>query len=358
MASDSIPPEPQPSVAARAVLVILVVLSVLLLAWVISPFAGAFFIAAVLAGVLYPLFDRLQRRFRGRRNLAAGLITGLVVLALVLPTGGLTALIVKEAVEAVSFIRSTLSSEGVAGLVQRLPQSLQGVGQSVIDSVPHSIDELNSMAGSQSTRAAAAVGGLLAATSQALIQTAMMLIALFFFLVDGKRLVGWFDALLPFRRVRLSDLLAEFRRTSVAVIVSSAATAGVQALAALVGYAIARVPNILFFTLVSFILAFIPAVGAASVSVALSLLLFVSGRPGAAIFLLIWGVVVVGLVDNVIKPLLIRGGMEMHGAIVFFALLGGLAVFGAVGLLAGPLIVVFFLTMIRMARREFTTSTV
>jgi len=349
---------PKPSSVARVVLIVLIVLSILLLGWVIAPFAGAYFIAAILAGALYPLHLRLVARVRGRRSLSSGLITGAVFLALVLPTGGFTALVVKETIDGVNYVRSTLSSEGVHGLIRRLPGPLQKYGEKAVGAIPQTAEEINAIAGEQSSRAASAVGGFLAATSEALIQTAMMLIALFFFLRDGQALVSWLESLLPFRRVRLTELLTEFRHVSVSVLVSSALTAGVQAIASLIGFAIARVPNLIFFVLVAFVLAFIPAVGAASVSVSLSLLLFAGGRTGSAIFLLIWGVVVVGTVDNVAKPLLMRfggspDGEQLDEAVVFFALLGGLAAFGGIGLLAGPLIVVFFLTMIRMARREF-----
>ena len=70
---------------------------------------------------------------------------------------------------------------------------------------------------------------------------------------------------------------------------------------------------------------------------------------GWGIFLVAWGILVVGLIDNVVKPLFIKGGVEMHGAVVFFALLGGLAAFGPVGLVAGPLVVAFFVAVSRAA---------
>jgi predicted PurR-regulated permease PerM len=69
--------------------------------------------------------------------------------------------------------------------------------------------------------------------------------------------------------------------------------------------------------------------------------------------LAIWGVVVVGLVDNIIKPLLIRAGMEMRSAVVFFALIGGLGAFGPIGLIIGPLVVALFLALLRIYRRDF-----
>jgi predicted PurR-regulated permease PerM len=90
-----------------------------------------------------------------------------------------------------------------------------------------------------------------------------------------------------------------------------------------------------FFAGVTFFVAFIPAVGAGSACLGVALMLFVTGHAYAALFLALWALVVVALVDNLIKPLLIKHGMEMRGAVVFFSLIGGLAAFGAVGLLLG-----------------------
>ena len=115
----------------------------------------------------------------------------------------------------------------------------------------------------------------------------------------------------------------------------------------------AGVPKAMFFTGVTFFFALIPAVGAATVCVFAALVLLVTGHPYMAIFLAAWGVVVVGLIDNVVKPYLIKGDIELHGAVVFFALLGGLAAFGMVGLLVGPLAVAMLVAILRMYKRDY-----
>jgi predicted PurR-regulated permease PerM len=148
------------------------------------------------------------------------------------------------------------------------------------------------------------------------------------------------------------DLLRDFRRVSVSVIVSSIATAAVQAVVALVGYWIAHVPHAVFFAAVTFIVGLVPAVGGGGVALAAALIMLLSGHTGAAIFLGIWAVTAVGLSDNFVKPLLMKGQVEIHGAVIFFALLGGLAMFGPIGLLVGPLVVSFFLAIARMWERE------
>jgi predicted PurR-regulated permease PerM len=205
-------------------------------------------------------------------------------------------------------------------------------------------------------KTAAAVGVAARATGSLLFQAVMMLIAFYFLLLHGAELVAWLDQVLPLPHRQTRELLAEFKTVSYAVVVSTVVTAAVQTVAALIGFYIARVPYALFFASVTFFVAFVPVIGAAFVSLLAALILFTTGHPYMALFLATWGLVVVGLVDNLVKPLLIRSGMKMSGALVFFALVGGVAAFGTAGLLIGPLVVAFFLALLRIYQRDFKQS--
>lgn len=346
---------------ARRVFVVLFVIAILLVGMVVLPFAAAFFMAAVLAGALSPLERRLRRFTRGRRNLSSSLILLGVVLLLVVPVAGLTAFVVREATQGYRYVSQTLRSEGVDGLVARLPDGVERQVRKLLERLnvdtEGSLNELNQEFGegvqTQGGKAAQAVTGAVAATGSLLVQTIFMLIALFFLLTDGRALVDWLEDVSPLKRGQTREILVEFRKVSVSVIVSTVVTAAVQAVVATIGYFIARVPQALFFGIVTFFVALIPAIGAAAVCLVAALLLFATGHPWAALFLAIWGVVVVGLVDNVVKPLLVKRGLSMHGAVVFFALLGGLAAFGTIGLLMGPMIIAFFLALIRIHKRDY-----
>ena len=317
---------------------LLVGLALVLLWAILQPFWPALFLAAVMAGVFSGLQRRLARKLGGRAGLAAGLLTLLVLLAIVLPFGGIVGVLTKEIIQVINSVRGVLQEYGVSGLVERLPGPLQTLAERALQSEVFQ---------SQGGKAAAAVTTFLSATSRAVVGAILMLIAFYFLLIDGHRLVGWLERAAPLPPGRFRSFLAEFRGVSRAVVISTVGTGAVQAVAALVGYLIARVPNAIFFTLVTFFMSFIPSVGAGSVPVVLSIVLFVQGRVGWGIFLVAWGILVVGLIDNVVKPLFIKGGVEMHGAVVFFALLGGLAAFGPVGLVAGPLVVAFFIAISR-----------
>jgi predicted PurR-regulated permease PerM len=342
-----------PDLHARRLLVFLVLAALALAAIIVRPFWQAFFVAAVVAAGLRVPMDWLTRKVRGRRSLAAAVLTLGVLFVVVLPVAGLGAILVQQVLAGVEWLRTTIQSEGVWGLVERLPGPVQDAAREVVEAFPQPQKELQRLAGAQGGQAAAAVGGVLAATGTAVFQTVMMLIALFFFLTDGRRLVHWIDANVPLRPGQFRALVDDFRQTSVSVIVATIGTAAIQTATAVVGYLIARAPNVLFLTLATFVLAVIPAVGGAVMVVGVALLLLATGHPIAGTFLAIWGVAVVSLSDNVARPYLLKGGMELHGGLVFFALLGGLAVFGGVGLVVGPLILTFLVTALKLYRREF-----
>jgi predicted PurR-regulated permease PerM len=341
--------------AAKRFLLVLLVGSILLLGAVIKPLAPALFLAAVLAGILWPVQQRLAKAIGKRPSLAAGTFVIGVIVLVIGPVVALSTFAVNEVTGGVKFISDTVRSEGVSGIMDRLPPPVRSLATSLVKRLPHDQEALRDLVekefSDQGRQAAAAVGAVVAATTSFVFQAVMMLIALFFMLVHGTAIVTWLDGVSPLRRGQTRELLAEFKRVSYAVLLSTVITAAVQAAAALIGYYIARVPRPFFFAAVTFFMAFIPAAGAASVCIAAAALLFVTGHSVAAIFLAIWGVVVVGLVDNVVKPFLMKGGMQMHEAVVFFALIGGLAIFGAMGLLLGPLSVALFLALLRMYQR-------
>jgi predicted PurR-regulated permease PerM len=334
--------------------VALMIIATVLLALVIWPIITELILAAVLAGVLWPVQQRLGGRLRRRRSVVAGTLTAAVVVALLGPVALITTFVIRDGAEGVAFVSDALHSDDVARLVGHLPARARDTVQDAIDRLPRNVTEAAGEVDATTSEAASTVGKALAATGAFVFHTVMMLIALFFFLVRGDDLVHWLDSMSPLERGQTAELLSTFRKVSYAVVASSAVTAAVQALAALAGFLIARVPSPVFFALVTFFFAFIPAIGAAVVSLFAAALLLVTGHPYMALFLSAWGLVVVGLVDNLVKPLLIRRGLEIHGGIVFFSLIGGLAMFGAIGLVVGPLVVAMFLAVLRLYHRDYS----
>jgi predicted PurR-regulated permease PerM len=342
-----------PARTSHAVLVILAATAVALLALVARPFATSLFVAAVLAGSFAPWHERLARVLGNRPGASAGLLTGAVIIAVVGPFSAVGAAVVPQIAAGFAWLRQALQGDGLSAIVRRLPASVQPIAERMLADLPASLDRLQQIATSEGGRAAAVLGNLLSATGSFLFQSVLMLVALFFFLRDGDALVAWLNDAIPLKRGHFSELLHDCRRVTVTVLVSTVATGGVQTLIAFIGYLIARVPNPIFFALVTFLLALVPFVGATAVVITIAIVKILTGHTAAGIFLAAYGFGIVAMVDNVAKPLFIRGGVPIHGAVIFFALFGGLAAFGPVGFLVGPLAISFIVAIVRMYRRDY-----
>lgn len=344
---------PVADLASRRFLVALLLGSLALVAWVAFPIAAALFLGGVLALALAPVQRRLAKRLGNRAQLSAGILTVVVLLLVIGPVIAMSAYMFKEVTDGIRFIVQTVRGEGLNGLIEYLPSPLARLAGELQARFGDFDQLFEDQVGAQSGKAASAVGAALVATGTVALQVTMLMIALYFLLVDGRRLIGWLVEASPLRKGQTQELMSEFRKVSYAVLVSTVLTAAVQAAAALVGYLIASMPYALFFTGVTFFFAMIPVVGAAVIVLFAAFILVVTGHPGMAAFLAVWGVLVVGLVDNLVKPWLIKGDIELHGAVVFFALIGGIAAFGMIGLLVGPLAVALFLACLRIWRRDF-----
>ena len=336
----------------RRILIGLAILAVALVLYVASPFAGPLLFAAVLAGAMSPLYERLASRLGQRRTIAGALFVTGVVFVVLLPIAGLVFAVAQQADDAFGPMRATFQERGINGVIEGLPAPLPVVAREVMARLPRGQQQIEELVKSLTGRVLGGVGYVFLTTGGLVFNLAMMLVAFFFFLVDGPMLVRWVIHASPLTDEQMKELLDEFRDVSIAVLVGSVGTALVQTLVATIGFWIAGAKHALLLAAATFIAAFIPVVGAGSVVVASAVILFFTGHSGAALFLGIWGIGVVSSIDNVVKPLLMRGKLEINTGITFFALLGGAAVFGPVGLLAGPLVVAFFLAVVRMCHKE------
>jgi len=343
---------------ARRALLVLLVASAVVVALVLRPVAGALLTGLVLAVALWPLQTRFAKKLRGHSSISASMLTTAVLVLGAVPVVAISIFIVGEGARGVEYIADTLRSEGVTGLVEGLPEPARDVADEIIEMLPKRqsarLDETVKQQVAERTEAAAvAVGGIVAALGELLFQLAMMTVALFFFLAQGDEAVAWIERISPLGDGRTREILVELKKVSYALVVSMVVTAAAQAVAAFIGYMIAGVPVPFFFTALTFVVAFIPALGAAIVCMFAALLLVATGHTYAALFLALWGAVVVGLVDNLIKPYLIKSEIKLPGAVVFFALIGGLVAFGGIGLLIGPIAAALLAIALRMYRRDF-----
>ena len=174
----------------------------------------------------------------------------------------------------------------------------------------------------------------------------MFLIAFYFFLKDGKKLKNYIVALSP-----LDDSDDELIVSRLKLAVSAAMKGNlliglIQGTLTGIGFAIFGVPNAVLWGSVAVIAAFLPGIGTSLVLAPAIIFLFVTGNTFGGVGLLIWGIIAVGLIDNLLGPRLVGRGMQLHPLAVFVAVLGGLSLFGPLGFLLGPLAVSVCLALV------------
>lgn len=184
---------------------------------------------------------------------------------------------------------------------------------------------------------------------------AVMIVALYYFLADGPAMIGALMRLSPLDDRYEAQLLTEFSALTRAVIVSMLLAAFVQGLLAGVGYFFVGLGSVFLLTVLTMLFAMVPFIGATAIWGACALWLFVhDGRPQAAIALAVYGVLVVSMADNVIKPLVLHGRSNLHPLLGLLSVLGGAKALGPIGLVVGPMVVAFLQTLLVMLRTELT----
>jgi predicted PurR-regulated permease PerM len=284
------------------------------------------------------------------------LIVAGVVLILLAPLSFIAVIVVKEALSAIAFVTQTLKEQGLAGLLAHLPE---GLAKYVNDALARDSRTQRNLAAEladwpRAREALGAVAGVVGSTTHVALMAVLMLVALFFLLRDGPILIAWLESTPSMPPGRARTLLLELRNVSKSVVGAQAASGLAQATVATIGYAVAGVPSPVVFGVLSLAASFIPVGGVSLVGLPLAGLLWLRGHPGWAIFVALWTILVTGLIDNVIRPLVVRGGTKLNGGLVFFALLGGLLAFGLIGIVVGPLALALFLSVGAIERREAT----
>lgn len=344
------PPTARSGLAFRA----LMVLAIALFGYVIFPFRTPLFLGAVLAAVLRGPLERAVLLLGGRRRVASALLVLLVLVVIVAPFASLVAFVTSETVVGLAYLRDTLGVHSVAELRGgELPSPLNAVVAPILSALHLSREQISNAAGWAVAWAQDAAPAVLASGGRAIVYTLVMLVALYFLLLDGKALRQWLWRISPLSAVQTEELASELRTVTRATVLGTLATATFQGVAAGLGYAVAGVPHAAFFGLLTSFVSFVPGIGTALVWAPAAATLWFTGHQAATFALAAWCIIVVVGAEQIGKPILLRGQVEMHTGLIFLALLGGLAMFGLLGIVIGPLIVAFFLAVMRIYQRDF-----
>ncbi len=320
------------------------ILGIGFLALTLFPLWRPLLLAGVLAAFVGKTHNKLAIVVRWRW-LSSLLITLAVTLAILLPIAALVAIAIDQGGEAFAEVRMRLAPERVQVVLARLPKFVKPLALQGLAAVQEASGGGPGALKSSSSHLMRWMGGSLGLLTSLATQAAVMIIALYFLLLDGRRLASWLVRAFPLPEIQTRSALGDFRRSARSALGGNLGTAAAQGGVATIGYLIAGAPQAVFFGLLTFFTSFFPAVGSAMVALPLAAWLAFDGHTAAAIFLALYAVFVVGLVDNVLRPILTRGTDEAHSGLVFFSILGSLTLLGPIGLIAGPLSVSVFVTL-------------
>ncbi|MCA9176792.1 MAG: AI-2E family transporter [Planctomycetales bacterium] len=197
-------------------------------------------------------------------------------------------------------------------------------------------------------------GNTLALGGQMLLGGVIVVISLYFFLLDGPAMTKTVMWLSPLDDRHEEELLSEFAKVSRAVVIATLLSAIVQGMLASVGFWIVGLPAVMLMLLTT-VFAMVPFFGAAAVWVPASIYLYlVEARMGAAIGLATYGALIISTSDNVIKPWVLHGQSNLHPLFALLSVLGGVQTLGAMGILVGPMVVAFMQTLLKILHRELS----
>jgi predicted PurR-regulated permease PerM len=301
---------------------------------VVQPFLVPLGWAGVLAIAVQPLFGRLVPKFgRGR---AAGLCVGIVLVALVLPVWILIDALVREGAQAVGALQAAFSAPP--------PERLVRVWAWVQSHVPFlAAERLSETVSTVSQRLGALIatgsGRLLGGVAMLLMDLALALFALFFFLRDAPAIVRVVKSFLPFHDQQRDRLVKQVEDLVFASVIAGLAVAAVQGLIGGLGFWALGVRGPAVWGTVMAFMSLVPVVGSSVVWGPVAAWFLLTGDITRGLVLIAIGGGLVGMADNILRPLLLSGRSSMNGLVTFVALLGGVSAFGLIGLVFGPVVV-------------------
>lgn len=322
--------------------------------FILKPFANALIVAMVLAILFRPVFDRIVKKGAGKT--LSALATVLIVIIVVLtPLTFFGAKIFSDARESYLHI---IESDNPLGFLHSLADRVEIMFP---DLVPNDVHQKIDDAGQDSKTylqngaiwLVKNLGVYFSSILRFVLALFIGILALYYLLRDGDLLLHKLVQLSPLADKYDNEIAHKLKRAVDSVIRGVIVIAVVQAILTGIGFAIFGIPNAILWGGVAMIGALVPGIGTAIVIVPGVLYLFATGHAGAAIGLIAWGILAVGLVDNFLSPKLIGKGIRVHSFLVLLFVLGGIVLFGPIGIILGPLALALLLALLDIYELSF-----
>ncbi len=341
------------------VLVLFFIFSALLM---LLPFAVPILWAIVIGIVLYPLHSYIEKLVRNR-TLSALLMSLIVFLFIIVPFSVVSVLVFQQLMDATQKLMIYLQSHSYQELLSSLKHSsltreymerfapvLEFVQKEEFRQViAESLNKLLKFLGDK-------LGQLAFIAGRNVFYVFVFLITFFFILRDGPGILRRIERLIPMDHEDLESVMGTMYRTILAVVYGSVGTALLQSVFAFIAYSIAGIKFSLLWSVLTFFAAFIPPFGASAIWVPLAVYSFFEIGTWQAIFLGVWGLLVISSMDNLVRPLIIKKGVRIPYVVLFFATIGGLLKFGFIGLFLGPIIFTTLFALFKIYERRILSQ--
>ena len=329
---------------------------------IIRPFATALILAGVLVIVTFSIYGRVVVRVKGRRNLAAIIMLLLITLCIALPLFVLTVLLVQQA----NVLIQQFQSGEAQQLLNRIdiPSRLLWIKRFVPGFDPQTVSPdrvllpiVREIPGWVARNGATVVGSV----AGVFVTFALVLLAAFFFYVEGDTIIAELKALSPMPKKYDDEFATKFKDVIDATFRGQVVTSLAQGIVTGLGLLIAGVPGSLFWGAVTAVASLLPFVGAALIWVPAVGYLFIEASMGhrgyfGAIFLIIWCLVVVSTIDNIVRPWVMKDKAELPAIPLLFSVIGAMQAFGFVGLIIGPLVLSMLMSIVNIYKRSFPSK--
>lgn len=340
-----------------ALLLVILYLSFLIL----SPFLKAFTWAAILAIIVYPAYAWLLKLLRDRATLAALIVTILITLLIVLPAFRIAGFLSQEAVDLARTVRALTNGDEIE-LWKGKPwvQDLLKLWDAISFELASFEIDLRKVV----VQGAQLASGFLVSQVKEIAQDIFIfavnfiiaLFSFFFLLRDGRYFCDRIRRLLPMDPEHQTHLFENMVDSLFAVIHGCLIVAIVQGLLAGLAYWVLGVPFAILLAAATAFAALLPIGGSTLISIPASLYLFLQGAYVKGVILLAWSLGIVGTIDNLLKPLLIGNRLRLPVLFLFFSILGGLSLFGALGLILGPVLFALLAALLELYMKEYVKA--
>ena len=321
---------------------------------ILSDFIGPLSYAALLAFIFFPLCTRLKVLLGGREALAAGIMTTATLILVVAPTFYLLTVVTTESVSAYEILRDFVTSARLQETLDQMRQSR--LGQLVHDVGLHTRVDIPSMIVSTSQTVSGFLVGQAPAAAANIFRFVVnfffAVFAMFFFFRDGSRMVAAFRDLIPMEPDDKDAVMERFGETLSAVVLGSVVTAAAQGFLGGIAYWALGVPFSVLLAGTTFFLSLLPY-GGPLVWIGVAVYLAITGDYIRAAIMVGWGTIVIGSIDNLIRPLIIGGRTQIPTLLLFFGILGGLSAYGFIGMFLGPAVIAILVAFARIYREQY-----